>query len=1037
MTAAPSTPRSIRHEAIFASAGTGKTEELAHRFIALLGLQCARGMAPDSILALTFTRNAAWEMLERIVSKLADAVLEPARRAELASRIGRALSDADAARLLDTLADNLHRLRISTIDSFMYGIVGCYAFETGLSRPPDLVEFHPVHDWDERAIARLFADEARQAAVASRLTDLFADLCGEEQQIRVTELLLGIVGKGRDLFRSTDAAAWSSVKPAVAPLTDQQIVDCLTEALTFAGQCDSRLRPVLGQWYAAPNPRDIMKSTLAQNMASAEPKYYRKPLPTAMVAVLKPMFIGIAARLIAIAASRTIAFRTFLDRFDAMLHAVRAEANVVGFDDIAAMLAGRLCADGPDAVALSDIYYRLDGAVAHLLIDEFQDTSWDQWRALKPIATEILQDTDGIRSYFMVGDRKQAIYGFRGGDARLFTAVTDHYGSGISQHALNQSHRFGQNIADTVNRVFSDPAAKEWRRGAGFDAHQGIAREPDYAELRRIALSPDDDDADIDSLADVTARLIEKVKPLERGLRPAVLCPTNKLVGDAVSALRARGIRAFEHGRSSVADEPAVAAVLALLEWADAPDNQVAAFHVRHSYLAPRLPKNQRAFLDEIRKRLVYEPYPAVIRWLVTPVLTFLSTREQEYVQKLGDVAALYAPTATVRPADFVAFVRSTAIMLPAPSDGVACMTIHAAKGLTFDMVILPVPDKEGSGDAGPGLLSSEAGPPDINHGPRINRVLVNPGTNVELFDDRVNAMIAARDTRADMDRFNRLYVAMTRARRALYILVSAKYDGKEDAVSVTTPKILLRSLGHTKDEAAVDALGIGGEICHAAGNATWFSSLKEAGKAGTTQPAAPPSVALGPVARRHRPVVTPSEHETPRSALFVREGFDAARRGTALHALYQHVTWLDDSTRLDDTRLCSIAQTAAPGLRTPDCIGIVRDFRASIAQPRIKRILTRPNEPCDVRTELPFAHILDDKLVTGVIDRVVFYPHAASPGRMVIVDYKSDEVTNETKRAQRTRIYQAQLDLYRRALAAAYGLAASSISTELVFIRV
>ena len=65
-----------------------------------------------------------------------------------------------------------------------------------------------------------------------------------------------------------------------------------------------------------------------------------------------------------------------------------------------------------------DIWFRLDGRISHLLLDEFQDTSLMQWKVLRPLAEEIVSDSSGERTFFCVGDVKQSIYGLAGWSSR-------------------------------------------------------------------------------------------------------------------------------------------------------------------------------------------------------------------------------------------------------------------------------------------------------------------------------------------------------------------------------------------------------------------------------------------------------------------------------------------------------------------------------------------------------------------------------------------------------------------------------------------
>ena len=123
------------HVVIRASAGTGKTFQLSNRFIELLHA----GVAVDRILATTFTRKAATEILDRVVVRLAEAAMDQPSCEELATVLptahaGPRFTQARAQHLLRILIQNLHRLQIGTLDSFFAQIAGSMSLELGL--PP-------------------------------------------------------------------------------------------------------------------------------------------------------------------------------------------------------------------------------------------------------------------------------------------------------------------------------------------------------------------------------------------------------------------------------------------------------------------------------------------------------------------------------------------------------------------------------------------------------------------------------------------------------------------------------------------------------------------------------------------------------------------------------------------------------------------------------------------------------------------------------------------------------------------------------------
>src|SRR5206468_3239379 len=117
-------------------------------------------------------------------------------------------------------------------------------------------------------------------------------------------------------------------------------------------------------------------------------------------------------------ADQTRATWNLLDRFDRELWSLKRATGKLRFGDVTLSLADALQGQSLRADAFG---FRLDGAVEHLLLDEFQDTSLAQWRVLRPIARGIIQEaTETKRSFFCVGDVKQAIYGWRGGLPEIF-----------------------------------------------------------------------------------------------------------------------------------------------------------------------------------------------------------------------------------------------------------------------------------------------------------------------------------------------------------------------------------------------------------------------------------------------------------------------------------------------------------------------------------------------------------------------------------------------------------------------------------------
>ncbi len=113
---------------IRASAGTGKTYQLSNRYLQL----AADGQPAEQLLASTFARKAAGEILARVLIRLAEAATDETKRKELARAIDRPLAASECRVLLAGLVGELHRLRIGTLDSFFVQLAGYFTLELGL-----------------------------------------------------------------------------------------------------------------------------------------------------------------------------------------------------------------------------------------------------------------------------------------------------------------------------------------------------------------------------------------------------------------------------------------------------------------------------------------------------------------------------------------------------------------------------------------------------------------------------------------------------------------------------------------------------------------------------------------------------------------------------------------------------------------------------------------------------------------------------------------------------------------------------------------
>jgi len=355
-------------------------------------------------------------------------------------------------------------------------------------------------------------------------------------------------------------------------------------------------------------------------------------------------------------------------------------------------------------------------------------------------------------------------------------------------------------------------------------------------------------------------------------------------------------------------------------------------------------------------------------------------------------------------------------------------MTIHGAKGLEFDIVVLPNLDKGLVGRPPKIVVAKDSPAAPVNFVLRwVSQELhpLLPKTYKDAFtqwkDEQVKESLAV------------LYVAMTRARYELVMLV------RETAKPQSTYAGVLRE-GLKSENTG------GANILFQSGNADWDEEVQ-------TEMIERQPLRWYPLAkehcRRNLPRITPSsmelefagKHGEPRGSLSKDE---AALRGTAIHACFAEVEWLENFKR-DESVLRNVAARAGAGERTKlDTEKAVHDFLAMCEQPAIKKVLERANYPAeetvDVARERRFAVHFQEKILRGTMDRLVIRRVGNTITAVEIIDFKTDgkpvgQGADEFL-SERKEIYRPQMEAYKQAAAKMFP-SAESITAKLVFTSV
>lgn len=1036
----------VSHGVILASAGSGKTYRLANRILALL----ARGAKPGEIVALTFTRKAAAEFVSRVLMNLARAAADDAAAAKLATALnlhGEQASRAFFQKLLvDTVAES-HRLRFGTMDGFFQSLVRSHPLELGLAGGFTLLDERRASRERSKILRGLLrapagADDAKEFMEAFRLASFGRDARG------AAGLLEGFAQKSLELYReSGDAGIWGA-KDAVwpegthwFPAPDEETRRRDTGALVVALETfesghkslDKSLRgfaeKAAGHRPGAPvefgafaEKHLLTLRALAAVMRGDELVFdYQKKervLPAAITARMAPVLRGIIAGELESRLHRTHGAGRLIARYAEAYDAGVIGAGLLGFADIKHTLA-----KPENAAVLGQAAYRLDGAVNHWLFDEFQDTSRSTWRILEACAGEVLGHGDGERSAFFVGDVKQAIYAWNGGDHRLLPELQDKFA--LPSKDLTETQRCGPEVTALVNAVcggladapgLPHAAAADWR--TAWHAHtcgEKAAGNTGYARWTVVEKPKrDEEDDPVEARLRVVIDRIQEAGLLARGLSVGVLTRTNAEATGAAELLRHAGIACVcETDVAAVRDNPATLTLLAAVRHAAHPGDTLARETVAMSPLAGTLgtPLARHRLLADFTaegaesalRRIVGEAGDAI------PGDAFTQGR----IATLLGIAREYDASGERDASAFAEFAAATLRRDTAAAGRVQVMTLHKSKGLEFDVVFLPFLEGSPVDSVDSGDFEALRDGPDA--APRA--VLSMPAATVCEADGVLGEALDARRATAAYEQLCALYVALTRAKRELVLVSHAPPEKKDETRAPGWTGLL----AHAFD---IDAGAPAGEV-YAWGEPDWYAGVEPRREAtpdtiiDPVKPFAPRVIARAftPSGAKGDPA---PEAEPPPEGLVSR----GKEFGTEVHRIFEHL------------------ERIAPGESAASVVGKLREVCAggapdaalfAEALAHVARALESPDfqkafavpAGATVRNELAFSMLrAEDEMLNGTFDRLVVAGDTA-----VIYDFKTDACAPAALAGR----YGEPMRLYREAASKLLGIPAPSIATVLL----
>jgi len=507
---------------VSANAGAGKTHVLTDRVTRLL----LDGAYPARILCLTYTKAAAAEMSSRLFARLGEwALLADDTLREKLTAIGAGAPDADTLRLARRLfAQALETpggLKIQTIHSFCQMVLSRFPVEAGVSPRFTVL--------DERSAAELM--RAARHAVLERagageppLKDAVAVLAARAADGRFGEILDLAIGQSDRLRRLTGSDTkrfFAHLRRTLDIGANEDESSVLTRFCAELGgeraDCER-----IAQWLLNGSTNDMKAGALldeflksgmsAERFMQLRAVFYtdgnalRASLVTKGTATASP---ALAARLqelcakverveqrrrAAITASLTESVVTVALAVLGEYGRMKRERAVLDYDDL--ILATIALLEKSDAALW--VLYKLDGGLDHILVDEAQDTSPQQWSIVVKLAEEFFagkgaREHARPRTLFAVGDEKQSIFSFQGADPegfgrhlKLFKARALEADLPFADLRPTVSRRSTTSVLDFVDTVFARDAARDGLTSSGDQ----IRHDPYRKELGRVEIWP-------------------------------------------------------------------------------------------------------------------------------------------------------------------------------------------------------------------------------------------------------------------------------------------------------------------------------------------------------------------------------------------------------------------------------------------------------------------------------------------------------------------------------------------------------------------
>ncbi|WRC57342.1 RecB-like helicase [Helicobacter pylori] len=736
--------------ALKASAGSGKTFALSVRFLALL----FKGANPSEILTLTFTKKATAEMKERILDYLK--ILQQENLENEKEKSQNILKELEEKYHLDpdlvqNSAPKIYQrflnaeIRISTIDAFFQSILRKFCWFVGLSANFEVNEDTKAHQQqlNESFLSALNGEQLEELSIfiAQCLSyeSYTSDSILERLRFLKNKLYLFDPNKKEPAFDE------KGFLEKLRSLNEQiQSIETASDRAKTAIKCDSF--------------RGFLNSSLTWLEKKSEYLYFKKlksEIPTLESECeeiendLKRYY----------EAKETAIFKKF-PKFIQLYDNATSKIKALDFDAIKDKV--HVLLNGYEEMPAEFFYFRLDSKIAHILIDEFQDTSLNDYKILAPFIDEIkagIGQAKWHRSVFFVGDVKQSIYAFRGSFSSLFESVSkDFY-----HDNLEFNHRSAPLIINYVNTIFK----KAYQNSPTAYLEQKYPKASNNKHVTegyvKVSLVADERGLLLEQILQEAKNLLEhRIDPKDI----TILCATNDDALEIKNYLQQNlsEIRPSTESSAKLSQFVESKIIKNALKYALA-EEPYKPFY-KHSVL-----KLAGYLHDDVISLAGFDPKKESVAGFVWKVM--------EWFELYGECAQICLELAVgcEDANDFLEKLEAKAIA-SSHSKGAQIMTIHKSKGMQFPYVI----------------VCERLGKPNSSHsnqlleeynGAELIRLYYRM-KNREVVDKDYARALDKEEAAKDHEEINVYYVAFTRAELGLIVVAKDKKESKKESKNKT-----------------------------------------------------------------------------------------------------------------------------------------------------------------------------------------------------------------------------------------------------------